>query len=140
MMGAAEAAVLRRGEGRVIPRPGTRGHVTIKVSSESSTVFETQRPAGDAGGASLHAHPGFDETFYVVAGEWEFVLDDRMIVADEGTVVHVPRGVFHGFHSTGRAGGKLVGIAVPGGIEHFFEEAARTADDDGAGRITASSS
>ena len=30
--------------------------------------------------------------------------------------------------------GKLFGVAVPGGIEDFFDEAAQTADDARAGR------
>ena len=129
-----EAAVLKRGEGNLIPRPGTHGSVTVKVANEASTVFETARPSGDAGGPGLHSHPGFDETFYVVSGEWEFVVGERTIVADAGTVVYLPRGVFHTFRSTGRLDGKLFGVAVPGGIEDFFEEAARTSNDDDAGR------
>jgi mannose-6-phosphate isomerase-like protein (cupin superfamily) len=131
---AVEAIVRKRGEGSTIPRPGTHGSVTIKAATGASTVFETQRPAGDAGGPAVHSHPGFDETFYVVSGEWEFVVGDDTITADAGMVVHLPRGVFHTFRSTGRVDGTLVGVAVPGGIEDFFEEAARTANDDEAGR------
>jgi mannose-6-phosphate isomerase-like protein (cupin superfamily) len=129
-----DAVVLKHDEGKAIPRPGTHGSVTVKVASEASTAFETQRAAGDAGGPPLHSHPGFDETFYVVSGEWEFVVGDRTIVADAGTVVYLPRGIFHAFRSTGRLDGRLFGIAVPGGIEDFFEEAARTSNDDEAGR------
>lgn len=128
-----EAVVLKKGEGKVIPRPVTHGSVTIKVANERSTIFETERAAGNAGGPALHSHPGFDETFYVVSGEWEFVAGEEKIVAEAGTVVHLPRGIFHSFRSTGRLDGMLIGIAVPGGIEDFFEEAAQTADDDEAG-------
>ncbi len=108
--------------------------MTIKLSGPAATVFETQRGAGNAGGPGLHSHPGFDETFYVVSGQWEFVAGDERFVADAGTVVHLPRGIFHSFQSTGQAGGTLVGIAVPGGIEEFFAEAERTASDHDAGR------
>lgn len=129
-----EAVVVKRGEGRVIPRPGTQGVVTIKVANNAGTVFETERKAGDAGGPPLHSHPGFDETFYVVSGEWEFVAGEETFVTEPGTAVHLPRGIFHAFHSTGRMDGRLIGIAVPGGIEDFFDEAARTSNDDEAGR------
>jgi mannose-6-phosphate isomerase-like protein (cupin superfamily) len=131
---AVEAIVLKQGEGHTIPRPGSNGWVTIKAATGAGTVFETQRRAGDAGGPGMHSHPGFDETFYVVSGEWEFVVGDDTIAADAGTSVHLPRGVFHTFRSTGRIDGTLIGVAVPGGIEEFFEEAARTANDDEAGR------
>lgn len=117
-----------------ILRPVMHGSVTIKVANETSTVFETERAAGDARGSGLHSHPGFDETFYVVSGEWEFIAGDRTVLADAGTVVHLPRGIFHHFRSTGRLEGKLFGIATPGGIEDYFEEAAGTANDDEAGR------
>ena len=129
-----DAVVMKSGEGKIIPRPMTHGSVTVKIASDASTIFETQRATGDAGGQGLHSHPGFEETFYVVSGEWEFVAGDRTIVGVIGTVVHLPRGIFHGFRSTGRLDGRLLGIAVPGGIEDFFEEAAQTADDEGAGR------
>jgi mannose-6-phosphate isomerase-like protein (cupin superfamily) len=134
-----EAVVLKGGEGTVIPRPMTQGSVTVKVAGETSTMFETQRAAGDAGGPGSHSHPGFDETFYVISGEWEFVAGDRTVVAEAGTVVHLPRGIFHRVRSTGRVDGKLLGVAVPGGIEDFFEEAAQPADDQPA-VATASSS
>ena len=119
-----EAIVAKQGEGSTIAGPGT-GSVTIKVATGAGTVFETKRRAGDTAGPGVHSHPGFDETFYVVSGEWEFVVGHDTVVASPGTVVFLPRGVFHTFRSTGRVDGTLVGVAVPGGIEDFFEEAAR---------------
>lgn len=121
-------------------RPMTKGSVTVKVAGETSTMFEIHRRAGDARGPGLHSHPGFDESFYVLSGEWEFVAGDQMIIAEAGTVVHLPRGIFHGFRSTGRVDGKLLGVAVPGGIEDSFEEAARTAEDATAGRLRGTAS
>ena len=121
-----EAIVLRGGEGQSFARPASQGSITVKVANLTSTAFETERAAGDADGPGVHAHPGFDETFYVVSGEWEFVADGRTFMADAGTTVHLPAGIFHSFRSTGRVDGKLFGIAVPGGIEDFFEEAAQS--------------
>jgi mannose-6-phosphate isomerase-like protein (cupin superfamily) len=115
-----KAIVLNAGEGEVFGRPMTGGSVTVKLSVGAATVFETQRAAGDAGGQAQHSHPGFDETFYVVSGQWEFVAGDERFVADAGAVVHLPRGIFHSFRSTGHMDGKLIGIAVPGGIEELF--------------------
>jgi mannose-6-phosphate isomerase-like protein (cupin superfamily) len=69
-----------------------------------------------------------------VSGEWEFVVGNRTFVADEGTTVYLPRGIFHAFRSTGRLDGKLFGVTVPGGIEDFFEEAAQRTDEEGIGR------
>jgi mannose-6-phosphate isomerase-like protein (cupin superfamily) len=129
-----DPVVLKLGEGKVFRRPATQGSVTVKVMSDAGTVFETERVAGDAAGPGLHSHPAFDETFYVVSGEWEFALGERAVVAEAGTVVHVPRGVFHAFRSTGRLDGRLLGFAAPGGIEDFFEEAERVADVEAGSR------
>jgi mannose-6-phosphate isomerase-like protein (cupin superfamily) len=125
-----EGLPLQPGAGEVLatPTPSVHGTVTIKVATDAMTVFEAHRPQGDPGGPELHSHPGFDETFYVLSGEWEFTVGERTMLAGAGTVVHVPRGAFHGFRSTGKLDGKFVGVAVPGGIEHYFEEAARTSD------------
>jgi mannose-6-phosphate isomerase-like protein (cupin superfamily) len=128
-----KAIVRKAGDGDVYGRPSTGGSVTVKVSGPAATVFETQRAAGNAGGPGKHSHPGFDETFYVVSGRWEFTAGDERFVAEAGTVIHLPRGIFHSFRSTGEVSGKLVGIAVPGGIEEFFAEAERTANDHEAG-------
>jgi mannose-6-phosphate isomerase-like protein (cupin superfamily) len=67
-------------------------------------------------GLGCTTHPGFDETFYVVTGEWELVAGDRMALAEAGTTVYLPRGIFHGFRSIGRLPGRLFGVAAPGGI------------------------
>jgi mannose-6-phosphate isomerase-like protein (cupin superfamily) len=128
-----DAIVLKSEEGKLISRPQTHGAVTIKIANGASTLFQAERSAGDSAGPGLHSHPGFDESFYLVSGEWEFVANDKKIFAEEGTLVHIPRGAFHGFRSTGRLDGKILVIAVPGGIEDFFEEAAQTADDAKAG-------
>jgi mannose-6-phosphate isomerase-like protein (cupin superfamily) len=105
----------------------------VKVANEAATVFETARACGDAGGPGPHSHPGFDETFYVLSGEWEFTMGDRTVFAEQGTVVYLPRGIFHSFKSTGRLDGRLLGVAVPGGIEEFFAEAERTSRDADVG-------
>ena len=127
-----EPIVVRSGEGTVYRRPRTQGVVTVKLSSGAATLFETARATGDDQGPGIHSHAAFEETFYVVAGEWEFVVGERTVVVDAGSVVHIPPGVFHAFRSTGRLDGKLVGVAVPGGIEHFFEEGDRAAEREQA--------
>jgi mannose-6-phosphate isomerase-like protein (cupin superfamily) len=115
-----DATVVRPGDGRVYERPVSHALVTVKLSRDGWTVFETHRKAGEDARSGLHAHPEFDETFYVVSGAWEFELGEEVISADAGTVVHVPRGLFHRFGSTGHTEGKLVGFAMPGGIEDWL--------------------
>jgi mannose-6-phosphate isomerase-like protein (cupin superfamily) len=141
-MSAPESAVaVDRDEGKMIPRPQTGGAVTIKVSSElsggSMTAYESTRPRGDTRGPGMHAHPRFDELFYVVEGEYEFIIGDRSLRAAEGTSVFIPRGTFHDFHSIGEVAGRLLTCCTPGGIEDFFEDLAVVAPQAGAEEMQA---
>jgi quercetin dioxygenase-like cupin family protein len=123
-----QAIVFGPGDGKVIPRPDTNGVVTLKLGREATngavTVFETSRARGDAGGPGLHSHPGFDEMFYVLSGEFVFTVGSEEIHAGTGSFVYLPRGIFHGFHGGGKSEDKLLAISVPGGIEDAFEEVA----------------
>jgi mannose-6-phosphate isomerase-like protein (cupin superfamily) len=141
-VGAAEHSVaVGRDEGKVIPGSQTGGAVTIKVSSElssgSMTAYESTRPPGDMRGPGMHAHPRFDELFYVVEGEYEFIIGNRSLRAAEGTSVFIPRGTFHDFHSIGEVAGRLLTCCTPGGIEHFFEDLAVVAPQAGAEEMQA---
>ncbi|HEX3325359.1 MAG TPA: cupin domain-containing protein [Actinomycetota bacterium] len=100
--------------------------MTIKVSSElsggSMTVYESTRARGDQRGPGPHAHASFDEVFYVLEGEYEFVVEDRVLRAREGSTVFIPRGAFHDFHNAGVGSSRLLTFCSPGGIEDFFQE------------------
>jgi len=133
------ALVVRPGEGTTFPRPDTGGIVTIKLPSQTTggtaTVWESHRSAGDTGGPGLHSHPGFDEMFYVLAGQYTFTAGGRRFTAPPGTFVFMPGGIFHTFACIGRLEGRLLHFAVPGGIEDFFEEMAFATDASRAGDV-----
>jgi quercetin dioxygenase-like cupin family protein len=120
--------VVPPGVGTTFPRPDAGGAVTIKLSSETTggaiTVWESHWPAGDTGRAGTHSHPGFDEMFYVLAGQYAFTAAGRRYLAPAGTFAFMPRGTFHAFVTTGATEGRLLHLAVPGGVEDFFEEMA----------------
>jgi mannose-6-phosphate isomerase-like protein (cupin superfamily) len=123
---AGRFLLVGRGEGKFIPTSQTGAGVTIKVSSELSggslTVYESVRARGDRRGAGPQAHASFDEVFYILEGEYEFMVGDCGLKACEGSAVYIPRGVFHDFHSAGETPARLLTFCSPGGIEDFFEE------------------
>jgi mannose-6-phosphate isomerase-like protein (cupin superfamily) len=114
-----EPVAVAAGEGRTFL--SADGDVTVRLSDESTggtvAVYESSRTAGDSRDAPMHSHPGFDEVFYVLAGEYEFRIGGRVVHATEGWVLFVPRGAFHGFRGTGR----LLAACVPGGIEELLD-------------------
>ena len=82
-------------------------------------MFEMVDRAG--GGAPVHSHP-WEETFYILAGEIEILLEDRREVCGAGAVVHIPADVVHAFQVVSPVAQALV-IMAPGDVEGFYREA-----------------
>jgi mannose-6-phosphate isomerase-like protein (cupin superfamily) len=74
------------------------------------------------GGSPPHVHSREDELFYVVEGEFEFVVDGTPIRLASGGSLFGRRGVPHHFRNVGERPGKLIIAATPAGLEHFFAE------------------
>ena len=58
----------------------------------------------------LHAHPGLDKVYQVLAGEGVFVLADRELAMRAGDMLVAPEGVPHGIRNTARE--RLVVLAI----------------------------
>ena len=73
-------------------------------------------------GPPAHIHRAEDEFFYVVSGEFNFKLGDRIVSAPARSIVFVPRGTAHTFQNVGTEPGVLLVGVTPGGFEKMFEE------------------
>jgi quercetin dioxygenase-like cupin family protein len=73
------------------------------------------------GGPPTHIHHREDETFQVLEGEYEFTVDGKSFVADQGTTIFAPRGLPHTYRYLGHAPGRLMCVITPAGFEGFFE-------------------
>ena len=58
----------------------------------------------------LHTHEGMDKVYHVLEGRGRFVLDDRELEMEAGTMLVAPDGVGHGIRNTGE--GRLVVLAI----------------------------
>jgi quercetin 2,3-dioxygenase len=76
-------------------------------------------------GPPPHLHERDDETFFILAGRYEFTLGDARVQAEAGDVVFAPRGVPHTFRVVSAQAGRLLVFATPGGFDEFFVECAR---------------
>lgn len=117
------AVALGPGEGRRVGARPTGGGATLKVgigeSAGTLSIFESSQPAGDPSGPPLHRH-AFDESFYVLEGDYTFKLGDRTLTATLGSFVYVPAGMLHAFRRLGPGGGRMLTICHPGGIEELL--------------------
>ena len=93
---------------------------TIKVlSSETDykyTVLDIFHPPNL--GPALHTHPKGSETFYIVDGNYRFIVDGKLIENKPGDTVFVPKDTPHRFE-VGAGGGHAIVISPPE-LEFYF--------------------
>lgn len=70
----------------------------------------------------IHKHLNNDELIFIHKGEGTFTLDEQSIEVKTGTVVFVPRGVWHGLENTGKENICMVFQYSPAGFEEYFIE------------------
>jgi len=109
------------GEGRTVHVLGL--DVRVKIAStdtqDAFTVFDAEIPP--MAGPPMHRHAHQDECWQVMEGAFRFVVDGREIHGRAGDTVFAPRGSEHTFQNVGSTPGHLLTMAVPGGLDVFFE-------------------
>ncbi len=103
-----EPIVLGPGEGRTFPF-GRRIMIT-KVDegdTEDVAIFET-KPEPGVPTALPHRHWEAIEAFYVLDGEMEFLVGERIVCGPVGTFILIPCGVVHGFRNPGPSPAKML--------------------------------
>ncbi len=118
------------GEGRTLRVLGEL--VTYKVTSDQTggaySLFEVASRPGT--GAPPHVQHRQDEAFYVLEGDYEFLVEDRTLRMPAGSLLYVPKGNLHAHKNVGEGMGRMLVIQTPGGLhERFFEEVGEAAPD-----------
>ena len=121
---ASGGIVLGPGEGHTIP--GTDA-MTLKATGEQTggSIGFLEATSSPGYGPPRHIHRSHDELFYVLEGEFLFLVGERQFDAPPGSFVFVPRGTVHAVKVVGTEPGKVLIAYVPGGLERSFEEFAR---------------
>ena len=116
-MGAEQAVVVRPGEGQRV------GNVEFLARSRDTPRFNlaviTMQPQRD--GPDLHAHAEEDDSFYVLEGEFTFIVDGDELVAGPGTFVLVPPQVEHTFANRSDAVARCINVHAPAGFDLRLE-------------------
>jgi quercetin dioxygenase-like cupin family protein len=76
----------------------------------------------------LHVNDRWDRGFYVLDGEYVFVVGDETVPASAGTWVFVPRNTRHAWRCAS-AEGRLLNLTVPGGFEEFYRKVGERVTD-----------
>ena len=85
-----------------------------------STTLTQASPPG--GGPPPHSHLHEDETFFVLAGEYEFLEDGAWRKVEPGRALQARRGSVHTFRNVGTDMGKMLIFVAPSGMEKYLEE------------------
>lgn len=95
--------------------------MTGEQTNGAYAVIDMLVPPG--GGPGPHAHAGFQEAFFVVEGEVVVRSETQEYTARKGALVNIPLGgPVHSFKNESDAMAQLLCIAVPAGLEKFFQE------------------
>jgi len=73
-------------------------------------------------GPPPHVHSREDETFYVLAGEFEFTVAGQTQRLVTGQSLVAPRHIPHTFRNVGTSMGRMIVVVTPAGLEKFFAE------------------
>src|SRR5437870_10207290 len=91
---SAKAIIRRPGGGKSVRLAGhPMAFLVTGKDTKHTSMFDWTIPAGFATG--LHVHRVQEETFYVLEGECEWSVGDRVVRATPGTYLFVPPGVAH---------------------------------------------
>ncbi len=90
----------------------TERHHRILVELPEFEIVEL-RFGPDFEGVDAHAHDDFVDSFYVLAGEAEFVVGDDVFRAGPGSFVAAPPGVTHGFRNAADSELRMLNVHAP---------------------------
>src|SRR5215212_411561 len=114
------------GRARAERFPGT-DTMTLKATSEETggSIWFLEATSLPGSGPPRHIHHSCDELFYVLEGEFLFLVGERQVNALPGSFVFIPRGTVHAAKVIGTEPGKVLAAYIPGGLERSFEEFAQ---------------
>lgn len=100
--------------------------ITIKVSKKADGIDSASICTGElvpGSSFAVHIHFNNDELFYFHKGSGIFILDGQERTVAEGSVVFVPRGIWHGLKNTGNDVMMFTFGFTPAGFEDYFRQA-----------------
>jgi mannose-6-phosphate isomerase-like protein (cupin superfamily) len=102
--------LIRPDEGEKVAR-GARHHRILAELPELEVIELRFGPEFE--GVEPHSHPDHVDSFYVLEGEAEFMIDGRAVRAGPGTFVAAPIGAVHGFRNAGSDELRLLNVHAP---------------------------
>jgi mannose-6-phosphate isomerase-like protein (cupin superfamily) len=124
---------MRIGDGAIVLLPGEGRHIDVGAfgvavladgasTDDRFALIETVEP--DPGiGPPIHIHRDCAESFYVLSGAYEMLVDDRTFECGAGSFIYIPSGMRHTFRNTEPDSRKL-NLYTPAAMIGYFDELA----------------
>lgn len=119
--------VINPATGHSLPAAGGAVLASAADTGGLFSLIYSRAPTGDQ--VPRHVHHGMDEAFFVLDGEYAIECGQDTLRAGPNSFVFLPRGTPHAYAVVSPGAVKLI-LAVPGGIEGFFEDMAAGVSPD----------
>lgn len=126
---ARPGGIVPAGEGRPLQVGPTRPTVKAGPHAGSRLIGMLESDVPPGGGFPGHVHDEYEEIFYVLAGEIDYLLDDNWVTAPTGSTVFVPSGRVHGFRNSGDQPARHLAICSPANAMTMIEELTQSPPD-----------
>jgi quercetin dioxygenase-like cupin family protein len=107
-------------EGSHLPALRITHKLTVESLGGALTSIEASIPPGEM--IPPHTHTREDECAFVLEGELTFDVGGEIVVAEAGSFVLKPRGVYHAFCNTGTEIARVLEFHTPGEFENYYDE------------------
>jgi quercetin dioxygenase-like cupin family protein len=125
-MGSTDGILRTHGEARTVHMGSNI--ITFLLTGEETggkySLTEFAIAAPPAPGPPVHIHARGDEAAYVLDGELELRLDDRVVRGSAGDVIYVPKGHTHNVTNHGPGTARILIVLSPPGFEDYWREMA----------------
>jgi mannose-6-phosphate isomerase-like protein (cupin superfamily) len=116
------ATIVRQGQGPSFWILGDRVEFKTPAAASGGRYTMAHTLTVPGGGPPPHRHRNEDEVFYIIDGNFEFLVGDTVVPAPPGTLIFGARNVTHQFRNKGPGNGSFVVWVQPAKFETFISE------------------
>lgn len=117
---SSAATILASGEGETLNVLGDRYVVKVGATETGGLLTTVEATIQPQSGLPPHIHQREDETFYILEGEFEFLIGDKTVRASPGAFVYSPHGQVHALKNISATQARFLAAYTPAGIEAFY--------------------
>lgn len=92
---------------------GVEARITVPAERTGGAYVEMDCTVEPGSGTMIHYHPGQDETYQVLDGTFEVLLDGRWRPVTAGETLAVPPGAVHAFRNTSTRPTRFINVHRP---------------------------